>query len=115
MQTVQSVINEIMFIAMSRPDAIDITVEYHGISDSIFIHVLPTNLNLGRMKTKDLNDAVLFSKYIRLSGAACFVDDSESPLESVLEAKNEILALMKVIASTDLTPLSTLALAEVAA
>ena len=115
MNTVQSVINEIMFIAMSRPDAMDIAVEYHGYSDSIFIHVLPSNLNLGRMKTKDLNDAVLFSKYIRLSGAACFIDDSESPLEAVLEAKNKIVALMDSLAPTEFTPLTTLALAEVAA
>ena len=112
MQTVQSVINEIMFIAMSRPDAMDITVEYHGMSDSIFIHVLPTNLNLGRLKTKDINDSVLYSQYIRLGGAACFIDDSESPLEAVLEAKNKILALMAVPVSTQLSPL---VLAEVAA
>jgi hypothetical protein len=115
MKTVQSVINEIMFIAMSRPDAIDITVEYHGMSDSIFIHVLPTNLNLGRMKTTDLNDSVLFSKYIRLGGAACFIDDSESPLDAVLEAKNKIVALMDSLAPTEFTPLSALTLAEVAA
>ena len=115
MQTVQSVINEIMFIAMSRPDAMDITVEYHGYSDSIFIHALPTNLNLGRMKTKDLNDSVLYSKYIRLGGAACVTDDSESPLEAVLEAKNKIVALMETLAIEELSSLKVITLAEAVA
>ena len=95
MNTVQSVINEIMFIAMSRPDAIDVTVEYHGISDSIFIHVLRSNLNVGRMTTQGLNDATLFSQYIRLGGTACLLDDSKkTPLEAVLNAKRKILVLM---------------------
>ncbi|MGR6779673.1 hypothetical protein ACU5B6_08590 [Moritella viscosa] len=102
MQTVQSVINEIMFIAMSRPDAIDITVEYHGMSDSIFIHVIRSNINVGRMTTQGLNDAVLFNKYIRLDEKACLLDDSKkTPLEAVLNAKRKIQALMVMPVSTE--------------
>ena len=41
METVQSVINEIMFIATSRPGAIDITVEYSGVYDSLSVKVMP--------------------------------------------------------------------------
>ncbi|MFT7680650.1 MAG: hypothetical protein ACI935_000081 [Moritella dasanensis] len=101
MNTVQSVINEIMFIAMSRPDAIDITVEYHGLGDSIFIHVLRSNINVGRMTTQGLSDAVLFSKYIRLDGKASLLDDNKkTPLEAVLNAKSKILALMATPVST---------------
>jgi len=102
METVQSVINEIMFIAMSRPDAIDVTVEYHGMSDSIFIHVLRSNINVGRMTTQGLKDAVLFSKYIRLDGKACLLDDSKkTPLEAALNAKSKILALMDASVSLE--------------
>ena len=86
METVQSVINEIMFIAISRPDVIDITVEYSGHSDSVSVRVMPRGFDYINETTERYCAAVLFSTDIWLSGAG--------PMYAALEAKSKILELI---------------------
>lgn len=86
METVQSVINEIMFIAISRPDAIDITVEYTGVSDSFSVRVMPRGFDYINETTESYCAAIFFCTDIWLSGSG--------PMQAALEAKNKILELM---------------------
>ncbi|MFT5759265.1 MAG: hypothetical protein ACI9LM_004022 [Alteromonadaceae bacterium] len=86
MQTVQSVINEIMFIATSRPDAIDITVEYSGVSDSLSVKVMPRGFDYIKATTSSYCAAMLYCTEIWLGHSG--------PLQSALDAKSKILELM---------------------
>ena len=86
MQTDQSVINEIMFIAISRPDAIDITVEYNGVSDSLSVKVMPRGFDYINATTATYKAVMLYCSDIWLS--------EPSPMQSALDAKSKILELM---------------------
>ncbi|WP_043994952.1 hypothetical protein [Moritella sp. PE36] len=86
METVQSVINEIMFIAISRPDAIDITVEFSGISDSLAVKVMPRDFDYINSTTEQYEAAILYRTSVWLN--------EPGPMQTALEAKTKILELM---------------------
>jgi hypothetical protein len=86
METVQSVINEIMFIATSRPDAIDITVEYSGVSDSLSVKVMPRGFDYINQSTESYQAAILYSTNVWLNDSG--------PMQAALDAKSKILELM---------------------
>ena len=86
METVQSVINEIMFIAISRPDAIDITVEYSGVSDSLSVKVMPRGFDYINATTASYCAAMLYCTEIWLGYSG--------PMEAALDAKSKILELI---------------------
>ena len=86
MDTVQSVINEIMFIAISRPDAIDITVEYSGVSDSLSVKVMPRGFDYINETTESYEAAMLYCTNVWLNEVG--------PMQAALEAKSRILEIM---------------------
>ena len=86
METVQSVINEIMFIATSRPDAIDITVEYCGVSDSLSVKVMPRGFDYINETTASYEAAMLYCTQIWFNNAG--------PMQAALDAKRNILELL---------------------
>jgi len=86
MNTVQNVINEIMFIAISRPDAIDITVEYSGVSDSLSVKVMPRGFDYINTTTESYEAAILYRTDVWLN--------EPGPMQTALEAKSKILELM---------------------
>jgi hypothetical protein len=91
--TVQSVINEIMFIAASIPDAIDITVEYTGVSDSLNVRVMPRGFDYINATTESYCAARLFHTQIGLS--------LPWAMQDVLDAKSKILELMVMPVSAE--------------
>jgi len=86
METVQSVINEIMFIAISRPDAIDITVEFNGVSDSLSVKVMPRGFDYINTTTESYEAAILYHTNVWLN--------EPGPMQVALDAKSKILELM---------------------
>ncbi|MFT5759690.1 MAG: hypothetical protein ACI9LM_004457 [Alteromonadaceae bacterium] len=92
METVQSVINEIMFIAISRPDAIDITVEYSGVSDSLSVKVMPRGFDYINTTTARYEAAMLYSTNVWLNDSG--------PMQDALDAKSKILELMAMPVNT---------------
>ena len=93
MKTVQSVINEIMFVAISRPDAIDITVEYNGVSDSLSVKVMPHGFDYINATTASYKAAMLYSTDIWLNDSG--------PMQAALDAKSKILELMAMPESVE--------------
>ena len=91
METVQSVINEIMFIAISRPDAIDITVEYSGVGDSFSVKVMPRGFDYINATTESYEAAMLYSTK---STELWFGGDGL--VQCALDAKSKILELMAI-------------------
>ncbi|QUM81692.1 hypothetical protein HWV01_16080 [Moritella sp. 5] len=86
METVQSVINEIMFIATSRPGAIDITVEYNGVYDSLSVKVMPHGFDYVKATTASYCAAMLYCTEIWLGDSG--------PMQAALDAKRNILELL---------------------
>ncbi|GIC79476.1 hypothetical protein [Moritella sp. F3] len=86
METVQSVINEIMFIATSRPDAIDITVEYSGVSDSLSVKVMPRGFDYINTTTESYEASILYHTNVWLNDSG--------PMQAALDAKCKILELI---------------------
>ena len=86
METVQSVINEIMFIATSRPNAIDITIEYSGVSDSLSVKVMPHGFDYVNATTASYCATMLYCTEIWLGHSG--------PMQAALDAKHNILELL---------------------
>ncbi|SQD80423.1 hypothetical protein [Moritella yayanosii] len=84
--TIQEVINELMFIAVAKPDLIDITVEYSGVSDSLSVKVMPHGFDYINATTESYKAAMLYSTDIWLSDSG--------PMQAALDAKSKILELM---------------------
>jgi len=93
MKTVQSVINEIMFIAISRPDAIDITVEYCGVSDSLSVRVMPRGFDYINNTQESYAAAILYRTSVWLN--------EPGPMQAALDAKSKILELMAMSESVE--------------
>jgi len=96
MKTVQSVIDEIMFIAISRPDAIDITVEYSGVSDSLSVKVMPRGFDYINATTASYEAALLY----HTQKSELWWTDA-GLMQLALDAKSKILELMAIPADDE--------------
>jgi len=91
--TINDVINELMFIAIAKPEKIDVTVEYSGVSDSLSVKVMPHGFDYINATTSSYKAAMLYSSDIWLKGSG--------PMQAALDAKSKILELMTMPESVE--------------
>ena len=92
--TVQSVVNEIMFIAMAKPENVDITVEYSGVTDSLQIKVMPTGFDYSNTTAQQYKSARVLSKdvFLAFPGALKSLAEVKDQLIQVITAEEEVAA-----------------------
>ncbi|NRA87194.1 MAG: hypothetical protein HRU28_07325 [Rhizobiales bacterium] len=93
--TIQEVINELMFIAVAKPDNINIDVMYDGDMDVIDISAFPRNFRVtSDMTTEKFDQSRLFREHIKLAsnGALQKLQKAKADLISLIENKSEVAA-----------------------
>ena len=78
--------NEVMFFAQSVPGAMDITVEYSGVADSLSVKVMPHGFDYVKATTASYCAAMLYCTEIWLGDSG--------PMQAALDAKRNILELL---------------------
>ncbi len=92
--TVPQLVNEIMFIAIAKPDQLDVTVEYRSVTDCIAVRVMPVGFNYKGATVEDYSAAMLFGKDIMLDypGALTQLIAVKEKLLSLIDTKQEVAA-----------------------
>ena len=87
--TIPEVINELMFVAISQPDAVDITVEYTGVVDIVEVRVMPVGFDYANATAQQYKSARILSEevYLAFPGA----------LKSLVKIKEQVLALTTAV------------------
>lgn len=93
--TIQEVINELMFIAIAKPDNINIDVMYDGDTDVIDISAFPRNFHVTPdMTIEKFDQSRLFREHVKLAsnGALQKLQKAKVDLISLIEKKHEVAA-----------------------
>lgn len=85
--SVPQLVNEIMFIAIAKPDQLDVTVEYRSLSDCINVRVMPSGFNYKDTTLEEYSAAMLLAKDIFL--------DYSNALTELSAVKDKLLDLIK--------------------
>lgn len=83
--TISEIINELLFIAISQPESIEVNVSYRSKLDYVSINALPTTFNLAESDDDGYRAALLISKHIPLY--------TPGALKELTDARNELLRL----------------------
>lgn len=86
--TIPDVINELMFIAVARPEGLDVTVEYSGVSDCVHIKVMPIGFDYKVATTESYIAASLLSETVHL--------DVPNALAKLTAVKERLLGLLDI-------------------
>ena len=95
--TINDVINELMFIAIAKPEKFNVSVMYIGYVDAIEVRVLTADYcakNLDKCPAKLYSESKVFEKTVYLDSLTAFKDvmSMYNELISLLENKHEVAA-----------------------
>jgi hypothetical protein len=93
--TITDAVNDLMFIAISKPDHIDIDIMYDGHADSIDVSVFPRTFQVTlNMTTDEFDKSRLFRAHVSLisDGALQKIQQAKAELMKLIENKREVAA-----------------------
>ena len=87
--TIPEVINELMFVAISQPDAVDINVEYSGVTDLVGVQVMPAGFDYANTTIEQYRAAKILAIDVSLKVPGA--------LNILLNVKEQLLALITAV------------------
>lgn len=93
--TITDAVNDLMFIAISKPEYVDIDVMYDGSADAIDISVFPRNFHVTpNMTTDEFDKSRLFRAHVNLvsDGALQKLQQTKADLILLIENRHEVAA-----------------------
>jgi hypothetical protein len=93
--TITDAVNDLMFIAISKPDHIDVDVMYDGHADAIDVSVFPRTFQVTlNMTTDEFDKSRLFRAHVNLvsDGALKKLQQAKADLLLLIENKHEVAA-----------------------
>lgn len=85
--TINDAVNDLMFVAIAKPELIDIDVMYDSSADAIDVSVYPREFEVTpTMTAEQFEQARLFRSYVKLA--------SSNALQKLQQAKADLILLM---------------------
>jgi hypothetical protein len=95
MPTITDAVNDLMFIAISKPEHVDIDVMYDGHADAIDVSVFPRTFHVTpNMTTDEFDKSRLFRAHVNLvrEGALQKLQQAKTDLILLIGKKHEVAA-----------------------